>query len=135
MVIIRILKTNQWALFQQTRVKILNAISGLQIAGKTNNFLPAVAGCCPEQRKAAPSGSHQKRKKSTIAAMLSFIKTYEGASYFFFWLFGAKMANILFPSNLGMLSNVPTSTRRSANFNSSNSPLSLNIIARPLNCT
>ena len=53
----------------------------------------------------------------------------------FFWLLGANITSILFPSILGMPSNAPTSFNLSANFNNSNSPLSLNIIARPLNCT
>jgi hypothetical protein len=50
-------------------------------------------------------------------------------------VFGVKMASILFPSSFGMLSSCPKSFRRSANFRRSNSPLSLNWIARPLNCT
>jgi hypothetical protein len=49
--------------------------------------------------------------------------------------FGAKMAIILLPSSFGKPSKAPTSARRSANFSSSNWPLSWNMMARPLNCT
>jgi len=45
---------------------------------------------------------------------------------FFFCGFGAQMANILFPSIFGIPSRTPVSLSLSANFNSNNSPLSLN---------
>ena len=48
---------------------------------------------------------------------------------------GANITSILFPSIFGNPSRAPTSLRRSANFNNNNSPLSLNMMARPLNCT
>ena len=52
-----------------------------------------------------------------------------------FHTFGANITNILFPSIFGILSSAPTSFKLSANFKSKISPLSLNIIALPLNCT
>ena len=73
---------------------------------------------------------HKMRKTCRIGRF--FIKK---AIYFFFWGLGAQIASIRLPSILGIPSSTPASLRRSANFSRRSSPLSLNWMARPLNCT
>lgn len=78
----------------------------------------------------------QSYEKSRNIAAFSQIwpKIYAVLSFsFFFCGLGAQMASIRLPSILGMPSSTPESLSRSANFSSSNSPRSLNWIARPLN--
>ena len=55
--------------------------------------------------------------------------------FYFLVPLGAKEMNILFPSSLGRLSTLPTSSSCWAKVSKSSSPLSLNTMARPLKCT